>query len=215
MKKKTKPEPEVVVPVVVAEAPAPEVTVKTKAQQYLEDAKKFVIASDADNQKAIDTIKAIKELTTSATKDRDLLLDPAKATVTAINNRWKPGLKFLEESEQLFRDKVNKYADDKDAAALAELNKLNNKVQNGAISRPDTIARKTEEIKGSIVSKNIFTGSASATNTKIGKLEIVDRNLIPDEYWIIDEVKLRKDVVDLKKEVAGAKVVYKNSVTII
>lgn len=45
---------------------------------------------------------------------------------------------------------------------------------------------------------------------KISKLVIFDTNLIPDEYWVIDEVKLRSAALNAKQngqEIPGAKIV--------
>lgn len=187
---------------------------KTAAEKWLEDVKKFDVDGPESRTKAIEKLGEIKQATKDAEKERDLLLDPAKATVKAITNKWKPVLNVFEEADAVLRKKVTDHDAAVKAKALADLAKLDKKVEAGTISRPETIAKNTANILGTLPSRVVATSTGSAQTRQVPKLSIDDKNLIPDEYWIIDEVALRKAVVVEKKTVPGASIKYEDSLAI-
>lgn len=192
----------------------PELQVQTKAEQFMKDATALQIADDAKHVEVLNTMGVIKALKDKAELDRDLLLNPAEATVKAIKNRWNPGIKFLESALATLRGKYNIYTTKKEDDAKKALEKVDEKIASGAISRPETIEKKRAEAVAMVRPTVVFGGGATGSNRKVPDFEITDRDKIPDEYWVLDEVKLRKAITKDKIEVPGAKLIYKNSVAI-
>mgnify|MGYP001561248910 CR=1 FL=1 len=57
----------------------------------------------------------------------------------------------------------------------------------------ETAERKLDEIQKT--EKTVHTDHGSVQFRKIKKIRIVDENLIPDKYWVPDNVLIRKDLL--------------------
>lgn len=185
---------------------------KTKAEQWLEDAKVFVITSQDHKTKAISLLVDIKAAIKTAEEEKNLTLKPAEATVKAIKNQWKPIESFYAQADELLRSKVNAFDTAIEQKAKEELLKLQSDKR---ISKPETIAKKENEIRSTLGPTTVYTGTGGGSTRKIPKLKIDDVNKIPDEFWVIDEVALRKAVISDKREIPGASIEFVNSLSII
>lgn len=198
-----------------AEAVTPVTTAKTTAELYVQQAKNIVIGTEDDYANATNILLSVKNAAELAELEKNKVLVPAEQVVKAEKARWKPIEMLFKEINDLIRPKMKKYLDDKEEAARQALATLNKQIASGQIKKETTIARKEDEIYANVPAKTVYTGSGSSSARKVAKLKITNESLIPDEYWVIDEVKLRKDVVTAGKKVPGAEVVYENSIAII
>lgn len=203
---------------IAAETPTTDLlakTSKTLAEKYVDTAKRLVVETESEYTTATEILLKIKEVSRLAEEEKDKVLKPAKQIVKAETARWKPIELLFEQINNIVRPKMKAYLDAKEAKAMAELAALNKKVASGVIKREETIARKEEEIYSSVPQKTVYTGQGASAARKVATLVVTDINLIPDEYWVVDMVKLRKDVVSLEKEVPGAKREMEISISII
>jgi hypothetical protein len=186
----------------------------SKGVQYLKEANEFVITTEEEQLKAVETLGQIKDARKRAEAEKLKILAPAKQIIAAEKERWAPLEDMLDQVDKILRDKMLKYITAKEEKAKEDLKKLDSKIESGAISRPETIARKQDEIYASVPAKTVRSSSGVGSSTRqIKKLSIDNPELIPDEYWVIDEVKLKADVfADVK--VPGASYKYENSLAI-
>lgn len=201
--------------IVKKEETTPIQTAKSTAEKYLDMAKNLKVATEEDYASATEILTSIKSAATLAELEKNKVLVPAKEVVKAETARWKPIENLFEQVNLLIRPKMKKFLDDKEEQARQELAKLQKQVDAGQIKKQETIDRKTDEIISALPSKTVMAGTGSSAARKIAKLKINDPALIPDEYWVIDEVKLRRDVVANDMKVPGAEKVWENSIAII
>jgi hypothetical protein len=200
---------------VKTEVVTPVATAKTTAELYLQKAKDLLIDLEQHYAEATEIMSTVKNAAKLAELEKNKVLIPAEQVVKAEKARWKPIEKLFEEIDSILRPRMKKFLDDKEAKAREELAKLQSQIDSGHIKKASTIAQKEDAIYSSVPAKTIHTGSGSSSARKIAKLKIVNRDLIPDQYWVIDEVKLRADVVTKDMIVPGAEKVWENSIAII
>ena len=188
---------------------------KQVGENYIRQAEKIKIENEADHVEAVRFLNRKKESEALAKAEMNKVLEPAKKIVKVETERWKPVFDVFKKVDELVRGKVVKYINDKEAKAAAELATLQKKIDAGSITKEETIDRKREEIYAGVPSKTVHTGIGGSTIRKIKKLKIENPALIPDEFWIIDEVKLREAVIKLERQVPGATWEYENSISII
>ena len=197
----------------------PVMTAKSTAELYLAKATGLMTnieeATEQDYATATEILATIKNAAELAELEKNKILIPAEQVVKVEKARWKPIEALFKQINDTLRPRMKKFLDHKEAKATAELQKLQSQIDSGHIKKAETIAKKEDAIYATVPAKTVYASSGSSSARKVAKLEITDTNLIPDEYWVIDEVKLRKDVVNLDKIVPGAKKVYENSIAII
>lgn len=188
---------------------------KTTAEKYLEIARAITINTEEDRAKATEILVQIKNAAELAELEKNKVLIPAEQVVKAEKARWKPIEQLFKEINEIIRPKINKFITDQEAKAQAELAKLQQQVATGHIKKEETIARREEAIYSNVPAKTVYSGGGGSSVRKVAKLKITNPDLVPDEFWVIDEVKLRKAVVTEDREVPGAEKVWENSIAII
>lgn len=166
------------------------VTMATNSAQELviEDQEGLAAAADA-RAKVKTAIAAVEERS-------DLWTRPAYAAYkTAMDNAKKiygPLLEDLKAAGKIIDGKLITYKRAVDEKARIEREKIAAQVESGRLKNEETIDRKMNAIE--TVNKNV-EGDKGGTITfkKKRVLVITDRNAIPDEYWFVDEVLLRKN----------------------
>jgi len=86
--------------------------------------------------------------------------------------------------------------------AEAKIEKIEKKIEAGSLS----FIKGVEKIAGLEPEVRVETSDFSLTFRKDRKMVITDLSLIPDEYWLVDEIKLRKDIL-AGIQVPGAEIV--------
>lgn len=151
-----------------------------------------------------DKIKNIKTFGKYVEQQKDKLVAPAKAIIAEAKAKYDPYINKCEEAEDHLKHKAKVYMlkiqqeKEKKEAEIAK------KVEEGKISEVKAVEKleKLDEKKSSAK-----TDSSSLGLKKAGVCKIVDESKIPDEYWVIDMVKLSK-VVKAGVEVPGTKLEY-------
>lgn len=184
-------------------------------ETFVSLAEKQKVETEEDYQNATEMLLKVKAAEKRAEEEKNKVLKPLKEAVKAETNRWKPLEAVIEKINSILRPRMKKYIDAKEEKARQELAKLQKDIDKGRIKNGTTIAKREDEIYSSVPATTVHTGSGASNVRKVAKLKIVNPELIPDEYWIIDEVKLRKDVVTLEKTVPGAERVFENSIAIL
>lgn len=182
---------------------------------YVQLAEKLTVQSEEQYTEATTMLLQVKAAEKRAEEEKNKVLKPLNEAVKAERARWKPIEVVFEKINAIIRPKMLHFVNERERKAKADLEKLNKQIASGQIKKEETIARKEEAIYSSVPATTVHTGSGAATTRKVKKLVIVNRDLIPDEFWVVDEVKLREAVIKQEREVPGAKWEYENSLAII
>lgn len=156
-----------------------------------------------DLMKATDVLSQIKTAQKNLKATKDTILQPQLDAVTATRNLFKPFEEQLSEAEGAIKDKMIRYEADVDAAAKKQEATIEKKLDEGTM-KPETAARKIEQIPtvGSQV-----TGARGVVQFRIQKKIVIENaTLLPREYLIPDESKIRKAAL-AGLQIPGVKVV--------
>lgn len=156
------------------------------------------VTNEDELAKVSDKVKAVKMLKKFIEEQKDKLVAPAKAIINEARLKYDPYIKECENAEATLKSRAGKFLDEQEKAKIEKEEKLAKRVENGTM-KEETAVKKMEELKE--VPKTVNTGTSALRRTKRRVVEITDLNLIPDEYWIVDEVRVRKE--GLVKEIPG------------
>lgn len=137
-----------------------------------------------------DKIKIVKGLGKMVRAEMEKYTDPAREIIRTAQEKYLPFEKECIRAEMALKDKARVYMAAEEAKRLKEENKIAEKLAAGKI-KEQTALKKIEAI-GTEVKTVRSENGAKLTIRAIREVVIVDRNLVPDEYWEIDMVKVRK-----------------------
>ena len=165
----------------------------TKAEKMIAE---FEIKTDEDlalvagKIGSIETFKkAVKAAKKALTEPADAIYDRAKFLYDPIIKKCENFRVILDQRAIAYHEKKEKERKEAEAkiAAKVEQNKL----------LPETAVKKMEALP--VVAKTLNSEKSSLSFKKTAVPVIADPTLIPDEYWIIDEVRLRRDALERNK----------------
>lgn len=145
--------------------------IKIKTAKDIEDAKEI-----------LNKIAAVKK---EVLGKKNGILKPINEAVKNIRALFAPIEEKIEKGDMLVRSKMLEYSAELKKKIDEQNKKLAPQVASGKVTFTEAAKQitKVQEKKEAIPIK------------KIKEVIITDRNLIPDDYWIIDVVKLRRDVL--------------------
>jgi hypothetical protein len=171
--------------------------VQQKAVSMEEMLEEFQVESDEDLEAASDRIKQVKTLQKFIESEKDKFVAPAKAIIAEAREKYDPYIKKCQNAEEVLKLRAKKYmiaADEKRRASEA---KIAAQVESGKI-KPETAIKKMETLPEA--QKTVRTDQGSALRMSKRKVaRITDAALVPDRYWVIDEVLVRKVALALDK----------------
>ena len=172
----------------------------SKAAQY---ATAIVIKEDKDLKTAAVALEKIKNYGDVVKAEKEKITKPANEVLKAARDFFNPIEKIWRDAEGIIRNKMGEYQTKKEIEARKQEVKIEKQFEAGKITS-EKAAEKLEDVKP------VNTVEAKETTLKFvthREMEITDINLIPDEYWEVDMVKLRKAVIGAGLQVQGTKVV--------
>ncbi|MFA9262891.1 MAG: hypothetical protein ACEQSB_06115 [Undibacterium sp.] len=188
MKKETKQEVE----------PQNEIAVvreKVKGMQSMIDSSP--VTNEEQLQSVADKIKNVKILEKFIKEKKDKFVAPAKAIVDEAKATYDPLIKECQNAEIVLKERAKKYMLEQERARIAEENKIAARVEKGTM-KPETAAAKIEAMPE--VQKTVITETGSGLRMAKRKVaKIVDQNLIADDFWIVDEVRVRREALERER----------------
>lgn len=166
------------------------------------------IKTDEDIASVSDKIKGIKTFEKLVNAEMAKIIDPLKQVIDDTKVKYDPYLKSCINAEAALKAKATLYLEAKEAERKKAETKIVNDLASGKIKKEETAIAKLEKLPEQV--KTTKTENSSLQMKKIPGMEIVDEKLIPDEYWVVDMVKLKKVVV-AGVEVPGTKLIYTTS----
>lgn len=155
------------------------------------------VTNDEELASVADKVKNIKTLAKAIKEKKDKFVAPAKAIVEEAKATFDPLIKECENAEIVLKERAKKYMLEQEAKRKAQEEKIAAKVEAGTM-KPETAAKKMEAMPQ--VQNTVRTDQGSGLRMAKRKIaKIVDPSLVPDEFWIIDEVRVRREALEHEK----------------
>ena len=155
------------------------------------------VKTDEDLAAVSDKIKNVKMLLKVIETKKDKFTAPAKLIIVEARDTYDPLIKECKNAEIVLKGKAGKYMLDRDSKRLVEEKRIADKVESGYI-KPETAMKKIESLPE--VKNTISTDKNSSLRMAKRKVaQIITPDLIPDEYWVIDEVRVRREALEREK----------------
>jgi len=172
-------------------------SIQTKSEAMAKMVDETTVANDKDLTSLAEKIKNIKLLGAYIKAEKEKLTKPAQAIINEARSKYLPYEKMCSEAEGKLKVKASIYMSKVEADRLAQEAKIAKRVDTGNI-KEETGIRKLEELGDE--EKTVRTENVELQKKMVKTVIIKDRELIPHEYWIVDEVAVRR------ASLAGAKI---------
>ena len=156
-------------------------------------ANEIIITSPEENGAAMELKAKLKDIGNQIKERKEAITKPLNDALKSTRALFAPLETAYETAENLVGRKLLDYKRKVDEEARAKEAKIAADLEAGKIKKIETAEKKIEAIQRT--EKTVQTDHGKVQFRKIQKMRITDQNLVPDNYWVIDEVKLRKDVL--------------------
>ena len=179
------------------------IIVKNNVTKATNAADELVIKNNEELSKATELLVKIKLVAKQVKQEMEKLTKPAKAIIAEAKAKYEPFLDNCEQAEAIVKQKMVAYNLEVQAEARKAEEKILQDFGVGKIKKIETVAKKIDEIEKTQSSVHVDQGSVQFKTIK--KVRIVNPNLVPDEYWILNEVLIRKEAL-AGKEIPGVEI---------
>jgi hypothetical protein len=185
------------------EIPTKEVEVYRSQLSDLEiKANELSITSPEENAIAIEFKARIDKTGKEIKAKKEAITKPINASLRMIRELFAPLEDMFNNADTIVGGKLLAYKKKVDDEIKKEEERLAARLEKGTMKQ-ETVEKKMAELPKT--QKTVDTSVGRVQFRKVKRVRITDLKLIPKQYWIIDEVKLRKDVLD-GVQVPGAEV---------
>jgi len=165
---------------------------KTQVSKLENRANELTITSLEENAIAIEFKAKLRDMGKTIKERKEEITKPLNEALKSARNLFAPIEERFETVDKIVGQKLLAYKQKIDAEVREKEIKIADRVERGTL-KIETAERKIEDIQRT--EKTVKTDYGQVQFRKIQKMRIVDENLIPKKYWIINEVLLRKDVL--------------------
>lgn len=170
--------------------------VEGKVKNAVTEVESLKIKTDEDLTAATLLLTNIKKLSKWVTGEKEKILKPLRESTSAVRGLFSPFEEKLETAESNVKAVMVTYQEKREAEQKKKEGSIEKRVESGQL-KEETGVRKLEELGEVKNNVNVETGSAAFTKKKT--VRIVDKDKIPDEYWIVDMVTLRSAALTASK----------------
>lgn len=168
---------------------------KVKGMQAMIDASP--VTNDEELGGVADKIKNVKMLLKFIEEKKEKFTEPAKAIIAEAKETYDPLIKECRNAEIVLKDRAGKYMLAKEKKQEKDQKKIADRVERGTM-KTETAVKKLEAMPE--VPNTVRTNQGSALRMAKRKVaKITDPSLIPDEFWVIDEVRVRREALEREK----------------
>jgi uncharacterized protein YunC (DUF1805 family) len=170
-----------------------------------------VVNSQESLAAVADYIKGVKTLGKLIRSEMEKYTKPAQEIINNARAKFLPYEQECIQAEKVLKQKAGAYMDEVEAERKRKEESIANRMDKGQL-KEDTALRKMEEIGEE--QKTVRTENGAKLTRKIIKtVKITNPDLVPDEYWVLDEVKIRK-VALAGVEIPGVEVVEEKTTSL-
>lgn len=141
--------------------------------------------------------------------EMDKVLQPILEAEKAERNRWRPIMTQAADAEATVKMKMLVYVNETERLAKEKEAKIQADLEAGKIKKPETALKKAEAIQQAPETVRTETGASQVKKVKVVRINNPD--LVPDKYWVMNEVLIRKEAL-AGVEIPGVEVALENSI---
>lgn len=164
-------------------------TIQKQISPIVSQAQQLKITSPEEMTEASTLLTQLNKNNDRVTKEKESITKPLNEALRVERGRWKPIELQLEEAIKITRQKMSEYQTKESENAKRDADKIALRVGEGRGKlKPETAAKKIEALAPD---KNVTVAGGSVQFVTVKHFEIVNFNLVPDEYKLADETKIR------------------------
>src|ERR1035437_5649172 len=166
--------------------------IESKVDTALREAQGLAIKTDEDEVAGSKLLSNIKLIQKFVKQEKDKQLKPSLETTKAIRGFFAPAEEKADEAERLTKIKLGDYHDKKQAELKKKEDSIAARAEKGQL-KEETALRKMDELAE--VKTNVKNEEGMVTYSKVKEVEVIDESKVPDQYWKLDMVAVRRDAL--------------------
>jgi hypothetical protein len=171
----------------------------------------ITVDSDEEEQMGINSLADIKRFQKQVEGARKDQVDPFNKLVKRVNDIFRPIGDGLEKSESVIKDKIKQWRIKKESIRQEEEHKRQIEYQK-KIAKEQVLAKKERreaEIivpPPTVIQTQTRGTTSTASSRSVWKYEIVDESKIPDDYFVLDESKIKAMIRSGTRDIPGIRI---------
>jgi hypothetical protein len=176
--------------------------IETEISPIVANTATLTITTEEDKAKASQLLSSLTVYLDRLIADRELITKPINESLKAIRAKYKPLETLLDTSIADIRSKISSYQTEQLRLQRIEEDKIASRVKEGkGFLKAETAMNKIANMDKPATKLATDEGQISFRTDRV--LDIKDMSLIPDEYFVLNETTLLKDL-KAGKIIAGA-----------
>lgn len=167
-------------------------TLKGEISKLENNANEITITTPEENGLAINLKAKLKDIGKQIKERKEGITKPLNEALKSARELFAPLETKFEFAEKLVGRKLLDYKQKVDEEARAKEAKIAAQFEKGNI-KAETAERKIDQIER--VEKTVQTDHGTVQFRRIKKVRIINESEVPDSYWILDMVAIRKDAL--------------------
>ena len=170
----------------------------TEAETLVVRAEAIEISDDEDMEIAVNLLGGIATAKKRAEKQRKFFTEPLNQQVKKINELFHSFTNPLLKAERIIKQKVAAYHVEKERKAQEKMAKALSEAQSGDEIMPVVIPNQPQ--------RTVQADTGSATIKKVWTFQVENPALVPEQYKVVDEKKIRAAVASGIREIPGVRI---------
>jgi hypothetical protein len=179
-----------------------ELVIKKEISTITEKVQAIGIASKEDMSSATELLSKVNVFLDGMTEEKERLTKPLNEALREIRSRYKPTELVMEQAIADLKKKMGAYQMEQLAIQKKEQDKIAQQLADGKIKKISTAINKIANVDAP--DAKVLTDDGSASFRPVKKFEVVDITILPIEYHLADESKIRK-AMQAGVELAGVR----------
>ena len=160
------------------------------------------IKTDKDMEHAREVLTSVMNFKKQLQLKKDSIVKPLNEALRQIRALFAPAEAKIAEAESGLKREILAYSNAMQAKVEAKQAEVAKKVETGEMTMT----------KAAATLEKVTVKTEAIPTRKIKEIEIVDDNQIPDQYWVLDLVRIRKEAIFGNVQIPGVKVVEKTTI---
>lgn len=157
------------------------------------------IKTEADMAHAREVLTSVMSFKKQLQAKKDAIVKPINEALRQIRALFAPVEEKIAKAEGSIKSAILMYNSEIQAKLAAKQAETAKKVEAGEM----TITKAAAQVE------RVAVKTAAIPTRKVKEIEIVDDAQIPDQYWVLDMVRIRKEAIFGNQQIPGVKVVEK------
>lgn len=170
--------------------------VESKVKGMSAQVAELKIKDDEALTTATELLSNVKKLGKWITGEKEKIVKPMREAMNAARRLFAPLEDQVESAEKKIKTEMIAYQTKKEAEQRKKETSIEKRVESGQL-KEETGVRKLGELGE--VKSNVQAESGSAAFKKVKAVRVIDKDKVPDEYWIIDMVTVRAAALTASK----------------